>query len=360
MKHFFHIHNNSSYICALGIKNYLSLNNDDVVFFIARGIKIHQEKIKVTTIPDRIYYHPYNLLKKLHRFHWIRNREIISEIDAMIESASQGEEFIYYSPHSRNSIYRVYASHPGCAGVNYIEDGMDGYLGREGYYAKFPFEIPVIHKIVNYFLFRNIKIFCYSRLKPFADPLRNIGISTSRIYVLSEKAFEFRENRVLIESKYYVPSFQHDSLKLENYILLLDAVVEQKVAKLEHLSMLLIKIAEKLRSSKVLVKYHPIQSEEVKRSLVEIFSRFEIDLVEYESHVPFEVVLFSYKGLNIYGIGSSLLVYASLMNDHKVYALYDFFQIECDFVSPRLGTWDNALKNKSNVRTYAEFREIEV
>ncbi len=285
----------------------------------------------------------------------MKNRNIIVKIDNLIQEATEGDEFTYFAPHSRNALYRAFISHPKCIGLQYIEDGMDAYLDEEGYNSKFPFEIPIFHRFLNRFFFNLFPIFCYKRLRAYKDPLRSPFKQASNIYGLSEWAFPYRENRVILESKHLVADFKYDPIKAGTNVFLLDAIVEQNVVLEDHFIKFIHWFALNISGQELLVKFHPAQDQKIKRTFLDKLNQHNVKVSEFTSSVPFELILFTSSRLNIFGIGSSLLVYASLFNSHEVYALYDYFSEECSHESVRLPIWKNAFEKLKNVKKYSDF-----
>ncbi len=346
MKHIFHVHSNINLVSALGVIELKSLKKEDVILSVCRNIDVSYLPYKICKIPDTIYYHSYNKLSTLKKFKWLCNSTIISIIDDIIEDVSDFSNFIYYCPNSRNFHQRVFITNKKCKGVEYLEDGMDAYLEKNLYYEKYPLVLRKINYLAQELLFKWIDLFCYDRLYQEDDPFKTFYSHKAKIHCISDNAYNFRnEVNVLPLDKITInTNFEVGNIDDGDHILILDAVVEQKVVPIEIYKKFIKYFITSFDINSLKVKFHPYQDEGLKEWTLNEFKQTSIDVSEVEEKMPFELILLTKKKLTIYGIGSSLLLYSKILSNHKVHVLYKTFKEQFKYISPRLKFWDSAFK----------------
>ena len=349
MKYLFHIHSNINLLTAIGIIEKQSLDKESIVFFMNRGVKTDFE-VKTIEIPEHIYYHPFNTIKELKSFKFFKNRSIIRQIDDIIEESSKGDDFVYFCPNSRVPIYRAFFSHRRCKEVNYIEDGMDAYLSKKELETKYPQRVPK-HLLFLDAVFGIFPWFCSKRLKYVnTDFMGSLKDRKSVIYCINEKAYTNQTNTNKIILDVGEISFFRD-LSLDNdYIFVFDAVVEQKVIEKEDLNTFVEWFSGTyFKGDNIAIKFHPFQSEDSQQEIVGIFNKNNVEVEVISNKIIMEIIFAKRKELSIYGIGSSLLVYAAMFNDHNVEVLFPYFENYIGVISPRLSTWNAMFLKSKNV-----------
>lgn len=351
MKHIFHVHSYVNYLTALGVIQKLSLNNENVVLTIARGIPLLNNDYVHFNIEDYLYYHTFNNLKHLPKFKWVHNKEIISAIDDKIMDAIGDRNFIYYCPHSRGYLYQVFITHSNCRGVHYIEDGMDAFLSREAHEKKFPYIIKFYQKVLRNTLFR-LPVFARSRLGMFNNAFRSYFDTPSKLFVLSKDSFKnVSYVDVDVVDMKSITNVSLPSFSSSSKIFIFDAVVEQDVVSEAQLKEFIIWFCSYFCQIKELhVKFHPFQQIAHREWIKEVFENNGFRLSIIADSVPIEYLFVKSQNLDVYGIGSSLLIYASKFSAHNVTVLYPYFSLAQNHRSNRDTYWESAFSNDATIR----------
>ena len=75
------------------------------------------------------------------------------------------------------------------------------------------------------------------------------------------------------------------------------------------------------------VKFHPYQSNEMKNIILSYFDEFGIKYTEFTIDVPFELVISSNIGLEMYGFHTSLISFAEDINNNHI--IYNYTSYLC-------------------------------
>ena len=352
MIHLFHIHNYSSYLTAIGVVKEKGLSLKDVRFILCRGLKRLSPDHIYYDFSDRLYYFPFTTLRKLKSFHFLKTCSIIKEIDSVIDNLTSGNFYLYYTPNSRNYLYRVFISNSLCRGVEYIEDGMDMYLQADLYEKKYPYRIPYYQVFFHYMFYLLIQ--CNRRIKPHRNPFKGFYRHSPLLYGLSNNSFKHLRSDMHFK-KVDISDFKFElsnDLKPVNDYLLLDAVVEQGVIIEKHFKKFINDFSNNFNKKTIGIKFHPFQADHIKNFVLESFQDSNVKYVQVNDDVPFELVLFKKEGLSIYGIGSSLLNYASFNKSHDVYTFYPYFKSILNYISPRHEFWAETFESNKMVRIF--------
>ncbi|MDC6387795.1 polysialyltransferase family glycosyltransferase [Maribacter sp. PR1] len=349
MKYLFHIHSNINLLTATLIVENGNINKEKVVFILSRGVTTPLA-VKTVKLPKYIYYHPFNTLKKLPNLRFRANRKVLYEIDSIIEE-NIDDAFTYFCPNSRVPLYRAFFSHPKCVCVNYIEDGLDAYLSEQELLKKFPKQIPLHIKVLES-AFKLFPVFCAKRLRYVPGGfLSNLKEEKSKIYCLSEKSYLNQENsnRILVgigdDSLYNYSDISF------NEIFVFDAVKNQNVVRekdLYHFVRWFSK--EYFAFNEIAIKFHPFQDEKEIEEILAIFSELDIDVTVIGGQLSLEAVFIKRKDVNVYGIGSSLLIYAALFSVQSVHVLFPYFEHRLNYISPRLSIWNDVFLGRKNIK----------
>ncbi|WP_338625531.1 polysialyltransferase family glycosyltransferase [Agarivorans sp. OAG1] len=323
----------------------------ECILALCRGLDLGDGITKIH-IPDYIYYHGFNSIRKACNFHFLRNEEYIKTIDEFLLESTGGDDFVYFTPHCRNPLYQIFITNKSCKQVHYIEDGMDAYLPINSLAERFPFYNNFIYEAFNYLLNKWFKRSKVTRTSKYTYLYESIGIERSIHFCITKKSFLHSNCRLVLKpSSLDALEVNLEVLKFKQ-LLLLDAVVEQGVVKKSDFSKFIFWFFSSFTGQELAVKFHPVQDLEIIDSVKEIARRFNIELEILSDTRIIELDLLLGKELKVHGIGSSLLSYAALNDMHEVYVYYDFFEVECGFLSPRLKLWNQAFSGVSNVRKY--------
>ncbi|SFW56595.1 polysialyltransferase family glycosyltransferase [Cellulophaga fucicola] len=349
MKYLFHIHSNINLLVAIGIVEKCNYRKEDVFFLLNRGIKT-SFLVNTIDIPENIYYHPFNTIKKLKNLNFLKNKAILAEIDSIIKSATLGGEFIYFCANSRVPFYRAFFSHKKCSEVHYIEDGMDAYLPAKELESKYPKKIPKHLLVIDFFL-KFLPWFCSNRLRYLnIDFMGNFKNKKSVVYCINKKAYDNQSNNNKVVLNIDEISFFNKQNLKNDVLFVFDAVVEQKVIKEEDLNKFVDWFSEiYFKGKNISIKFHPFQSKLTQQQIVKKIEANGTHVEVISNDIIMEVLFVKKKQLIIYGIGSSLLVYGSMINNHKVKVLYPYFEKQLGVLSPRLNTWNTMFLNNDRV-----------
>jgi len=342
MTYLFHIHSNINLLVAIGVVEKHNYPKKAVFFLLNRGVKTNFE-VNTIDVPEQLYYHPFNTIKELKGLKFLKNKDIITQIDSIIQDTTLGSDFTYFCANSRVPFYRAFFSHRSCTQVHYLEDGMDAYLAVNELEKKYPKRVPR-HLLAFDFIFNIFPWFYSKRLKYVdVDFMGNFKSKKSIVYCINENAYNNQSNtNKIILSIDDISFFNTQQLKNDN-IFVFDAVVEQQVVAEEDLKNFVQWFSRSyFKDKEISIKFHPFQSEIAQQQILEIISANGIQVELISNEIIMEVLFVKKKELTIYGIGSSLLVYGSMINNHRVKVLYPYFEKQLGFTSPRLGVW-NAL-----------------
>lgn len=349
MKHLFHIHSNTCYLTALGIIRHKKINFTDAIFFIFRNLPVIIKNIKHVHIHDRLYYFPYLTNKQLITFKFIYSKYIIKEIDRIINEHI-GTEYIYYAHNSRHYLNSVIKTNKFCNQIEFIEDGLDMYLDRYHYYKKYPNKLWLRHKIINYLLGNILGRDVYKRIKQYNNPFTNKG-GMKYFYGLTNSSFS---NLLDNQSKYFnVTEKLNYSIKTVKInpgsnVLFFSALVEQKVASHGEINKFLECIVNKFHLANLYIKFHPHQSNRTRQIISKKLKDLSVSFNIIQDSIIIEYLFLKNDQLNVYGIGTSLLIYASYFGNNKVYVLYKLFSEVIGRDTIRTKYWNNTFINIDN------------
>ncbi|MEX0312832.1 MAG: polysialyltransferase family glycosyltransferase [Allomuricauda sp.] len=348
MNFLFHIHSNINLLTATLVVENTGIDKSKVVFLLNRNVSTDFD-VKTIELPEKVYYHQFNKLKRLLTFEFLKNKKTLSIIDGIINE-HVNHSFSYFCPNARYPLYRAFISNPKCVEVNYIEDGMDGYLSKTEFSKKFKNPIPIHLKFADA-LFNILPFFCGDRLNYVGDSfMPNLKEKKSTIYCLSKTAYTNQENknRIVLSSK---TRGHYSDINLNSTnIFVFDAVKNQKVVPEEIFYKFVSWFCKDyFKEKRMGIKFHPFQDAMEKERILEIFGRNKIEVEIISDDIVLEAAFLNNEKLTVFGIGSSLLVYAALFGVEKVHVLYPFFEYNTDFKSPRLSTWNDVFLERNDV-----------
>ncbi|WP_185231151.1 polysialyltransferase family glycosyltransferase [Teredinibacter franksiae] len=342
MKHIFHIHSQINVLISMLIVEVKQLNVEDVLFVCFRGVEA-PSSIKFTCIlSNQIYLHPFNSPRNLYKLKFFENRKYIKVVDDVVDKFIGGEDFIYYAPHCRNPIYSVFISHEKCRQVHYIEDGGDAYLSEKALLKKFPNRIHWSHYCVKY-IFRVFPSSMVERLPTYASMYSDIGIRKSICYGLDKISFRtsLSPNRKILRVPERFGKLVSYKVRAKN-VFVFDALVEQNVVSIEmYAEFLDWFLSGRYKEKEIAIKFHPFQSNEFKRLVMERFGKFGLTVEILPQSVNMELLILFSKDLVVYGVGSSLLMYALLKSRENTHVLYPYFTERLGESCTRKHMWES-------------------
>jgi hypothetical protein len=347
MKHIFHIHSNTCYLVSLGIVDKKRLNVGDVIFLICRNLPKIVDEIHHLYIDNTLYYFPYFTNSHLFSFQFLYSQRAIRKVDYIINE-SVDEEYVYYVHNSRHYLNSIIVSHPLCQQVEFMEDGLDAYFDSEHFGKKYSYTLWKRHRIVNFILGKLLGDSVYSRLKQYNDPFKNKG-GIKSFYGLTDAAF----SRLLDDkSQYYnvsdIKKFSIPTIMLpeHSHLYLFSALVEQNIASNDEIEMFLEHFVVKYDIHELYISFHPHQSQLTRQMIETKLSSLSIDYKIIPDDIMVEKLLLNNSGINIYGIGTSLLIYAAYFSSkNNVFALSKYFSQIIDRETDRTKYWLNTFSN---------------
>ena len=347
MKYIFHIHSNINLIVASAIVKQQVINLKEVLFVCCRGVKSEFLDVETANVSDSIYLHPFNAPRDLFSFKFLKNDKVVSYIDGVIADFCQGNDFIYFAPHSKNSFYSVFHSNQNCKQVHYLEDGLDAYLEWEQLKKRFPVKNHWSRKVIDVFF--SVFKKSHARRAALGGYLyKNIGSCSSTKFGLSSKSFPGFSNVEVVRED-IIQSLQSYNMPSKS-IIVLDALVEQHIVSDIDFFKFIEWLSNKLKANKSLsIKYHPAQTKQLRDKVTTLLLNEVAEVYVIPDNVCMELIFLENTNLNIYGVGSSLLNYGSLNSTHSVYACYRYFEEKLGIKTSRLSLWDTVYANNKDV-----------
>ena len=361
MKHVFHIHSFTCYITSVGVVKMEDIPMNDVIFVIYRSIPKIFTEVKHIYIPDNKYYFPYFTNKKLFNFSFLLTKKYIKYFDNIIYNEI-GNDYIFYVHNSRGYLYRIFITNNFCKEVRFIEDGLDAYFTEQAFYKKYPYIVKLRHKIVNYLLGNILgSEYVYNRLKQFDNPFKNKK-EIPRFYGLTNDSF----SKFLPEKCDYIKINQDIIKDIQEYkvpdgsnVFVFSALIEQYVTTQDILDKFIEWYVMFFKINKVFINFHPHQSVLSRDKIINKLKDENVDIHIIPDDIIMETFFINNKKLNIYGIGTSLLVYASYFStSSKVYVLYPFFKLNLKLDTIRTKFWDDTYQNMHLKNLYLYGREF--
>lgn len=354
MKYLFHVHSYTCYITSLGVIKTENLSKEDVTFLICRGLPVIDNDIKHVYMDDHLYYQPYFTNKQLTSFKFLKSKKYIKQVDKIIDN-NFDEKFVYYVHNSRNYLYRIVISHPLCEEVQFIEDGLDMYLDEVEFDRKYPRKVRLRHKVINFFLGKLLGV--YDRLMQVDDPFANKS-GERHIYGLTDYSFakfiDEDANYHKVDTE-YIRKAQEFLLPKGTNLFVFSALVEQHITTQPIINDFLRWFVNKFQITELSVNFHPHQSEDVRNEIITILKEEGIIVNVVPDEVVMEILFINNDDINVYGIGTSLLIYATyFMEKAKVHSLYPYFEKHLNLITPRTKYWANTYEsiNKNNFYLY--------
>ena len=327
MKHVFVIHSNITYLAVLGVMIKENIHQEDVVIvsqMYEREVPIKCHRFKQIPL-GKLLLHPFSIFSEVKR------------IDSYVESLVHHEKYIVYVE-ALYPFHSVIATNKLCVRINFIEEGFSAYPNTMSFdshtmnYDKSSFRYLSLKD-----RFRDL----YSLMKGYPIRLHaipsffNAYYDNSQItfYGFGEDAFNGVSNKVQISLRDVKDNFQWESLLLlkdvdiwlgtncctrENY------PIEKYLAAI-HKGM--IQTMKEKNRKRVLIKFHPVESEESKKTTIALFENNDIEVQIIPNDVILELELFNADNIRIYAIDTSILIYASFLGiscTSLLYLLEDF------------------------------------
>ncbi len=305
MKHLFIIHSHTVFLTSLGIIEKQHLKDEDIVFVYGRNYSqnVFELSYPVYDLSD-MYEDSKSMILSISRktlINYKKLRRITQSIDKFIEDKVKGE-FEVYLPHLSSPFFQLFATSRYCNYCHFVQEGgrvMVKVLCDED---------PLIIKLYNYvFLKNNERVWRTNKwlIHNYHDYL-NCDVNA---FVVNESFFG---NLPITINKVGWPVAENLSVEIDTQcpIFVFDGYVEQGAINQEEYLSAIKKMVNEDAKNKNYLKFHPNQIKDNREKIIDFFKEKGIDVIVMSNDIPFELILTKYKKLQIYGYGSSLLIFA--------------------------------------------------
>lgn len=292
MKHVFVINSHTTFLTSMGVIPYLDLNDDDVIF-----IYIRNYKNTITQIP----YKSIDATKLALSY-----KDITSNYDTIIRTTDSfiyqeiGTQYNLYVPHFWHYFFQVLYTHPFCRRVSYVQEGGPAYTNL------YETQVSLLERLRLFFWL------AVRRKRTFECKWYKRGI----IYK------QLKLDSFAINSTYFkhLPSDNHivewPSQKVDitidnsHPIFIFDGYVTNGLVEKDVYLSLCQDIISEQASSNNYVKFHPAQTDEERKTILQFFSDKDCMAEIMSDDIPMEYIIIQFRKMKYIGFTSSLLYYA--------------------------------------------------
>ena len=319
MRHLFFIHSNITALVSKLVIQHLSLDYNDVIISCPSSFKksfsefkeVHNVRYEIALKEDKklSYYNPTKYKR----------------IDEYINSLVKDNKYALYLPHIVAKDYHIIASHPNCMKINFIEEGLSSYVFQTRFKGELFYEKSILKQfslLIKNTLYMNDRMRFFTP-KHFFDTAY-FKRQKIEFFGLHHKSFNFIKNeKITILPNFISSTFKEKSNK--NYFLL-DALTENNLLTTTTLIAALTSIIDKISSKEIYIKFHPLQSNEIKEQILIIIKHHNKNAIVLPDDLVLEEELKNTKDLLIiHGFVSSLLLYAKIFG-HEVHSYVDLLK----------------------------------
>ena len=298
MKHVFVIGSHTPFLTALGVVNHLKLSKEDVIFILGRNYRcdlLGQEYTKFDISEKYYIYLKGNTNKKI--------KEHAAWLDHFVDTHI-GEPFVLYIPHLSFMTFQLFATHPFCKDVKFIQEGIADFCLPEPIKPKFSWKAFYVKN----FLTCGTRIWmdrCWNDTSGLKDK------EVSETFAITDKLFRNMHCRHTVISWPVVDT--HLPIESESTLFVFESLVEVKSIEKEIFMEATRKLVQRYGGGMNYVKYHPYQSKENIEEINRIFIECGFKVQTLPHSIPFEMILCSDTKYKVCGFTTSLIFYASLL-----------------------------------------------
>lgn len=310
MKYVFYVHSHISYYMSLSVIKHLEIRKKNIVFAYARNYTppSNESGFKHIDLSEILNSYTHLTISNI-----LRIPQTVRQLDKIISSATENDEFAFFVPQMGHIISHIIATNKKCLQFDFIEEGSAYYV--EDNYRRGPHKYGKVIMLI----FKLLNIFC-RRIQfehPMLAPLK--GKSEPNYYVM-RSPYVINTGRVIYLDISPDGSMTLDKPYDDRPILVMGAVLENKLAEYGNVLRCYEHIIRQMSIQNGLyVKLHPQSGHRTLKLLEEIKGRNNVELQFIDQ--PVEQILLYYKGkkpLYICGINSSLLFYAKIISPKNV------------------------------------------
>ncbi len=317
--HLFRVNNFTTYLVAKLIIRRLRLVEGQYKFLTARNLKTFTEDQEYTVVSPYPYApEPFPVKRKF----W-KGRDRLAKFDLFVESLTGGRDFAYYATNFSRRVNQLFASHPKCTEVNFLEEGMACYQPRsylENLTRSYPSTIYKVRQFLSY----------GRRLRPwgFASDLDNYytitdvampGYEIENVYAEADMLAVLRAGPV-----FSLP-------EAGSVVYVIDAAASIGLVSIEEYIAAVRKSFEFIQKrgteqyARIYLKFHPEQGREERQAFVNAFLEDGAKVNYVPDKIPLESLLFGEQKCLFVGNISSVLFYAAYFGK-EVRSLHSLFE----------------------------------
>lgn len=297
MKYVFLIGAHTPYLTALGAISKLGLKTEDIIFVYGRNYKcdlIKNDSVSFD-ISDKYYIYFRNNTRK-------NIREHIKWLDDFIED-NICDRYCLFIPHLNFSTFQVFATHPLCCDVKFIQESIVDFCVPEG--TKVRYSLKDIY--IWGWLLRGTRLW---KGAGWNYPCK-LRFKVSETFSVTDKLFHF------VDCKHTVVRWPivDTGVQIEKdaTVFVFESAIErndiEKSIYIRSTRLLIEKYGGKINY----VKFHPYQSRDNIHEILSLFTSRGLGVIELPTSIPFELVLCSKQKYKVCGFSTSLVYFAQLL-----------------------------------------------
>lgn len=292
MKHVFVVNSHTTFLTSMGVVSHLGLQVEQVVFVYMRNYKNSVAKVPFQTIDATSLVNSCANISSCYA-------ETISRVDGFVEK-NIGAKYNLYVPHLWHYFFQLLYTNPLCRRVSYVQEG--GAVQTKVFEKDATF-VDRIKMFVRLAILHRRTFECKWYLKGII--YKQVGLDS---YAINDSYFgclpshnhivEWPNVNLDISLHPNVPFFVFDGyvnnglVTSSDYMSLCQEIIEKEVKPLNY------------------VKFHPAQSDEERKQILEYFYSLNGKVEVLSDAIPMEYIIAQIETSTFVGFTSSLLYYA--------------------------------------------------
>ncbi len=334
MLHIFTIHSHITLLAALGTISYENMEIESVILICGGGYKPNLSDRFKGKLIDSIDVNEENesFIGKVKSWNYS------NYANKYILKLSKGEKFIAYV--DLMSVFNRYlVMHPDCESFNVIEEGIVNYADYDDFnlwtadLRQFYWQwtglknwSQMLNGVVRLLRGRSIRLLAM----PIHPNLYTLHKNVNA-YCFSEFAFKYTpesQKKVLTFSS-VIPYIKSEISNIPNgsWIWIGDTLCSSYKVSMIHFEDAIYELLNQVNPNrtnfKIYLKFRGPESREEKEITIKALNEFNYDIHYLDSTTIMELEFLKGQNFKVLGIGSSLLIYANLLN-HHTYSLFKF------------------------------------
>lgn len=315
MKHIFLPHSAITYLASLSIISEEALEEKDCLF-IYQGSDLGFPKIIRS-----IYLNEQK----------IRSFGYVNRIDKLITSFTQGESYKLYIC-ALNRLASILMTNGDCVSFGFFEDGTASYYKKykTSFFQK---EYPGFPKRINGFrdFYQHARLYWGSLMNLYPLPLyrfpldytQYVNIEDVVFYCTNQYTFPLAQNRkVMSVGGKYKKLLPHKYMLSNEKIWVSSGLFDFLPKEVDTITNIIKDYFSNLFSAepfeRIFIKYHQHESEKSKKAIKNVFSGFNLEVVEISDSTIMEIEILNAENVTMFGDITSLLLYNALWGGRSV------------------------------------------